>query len=220
MSVASMCTCVSFFGEAAATCLKKESSNLLDWLKDNGAYINEKLEVKQLVAGDSTTHGVFAKEDFGRGETVCRIPWELILKPKELTKDVSKVLGCGTIVSVREAMASDNMTPYAHYLLAQPKGGVPFWSEKGRELLMEMLESDREETEHLTEYDELPPHGVDDFFDEELTKVCTNIDFDDPMSMHAAMVVKARSDYVFMVPFYGECILVRSTMHCNVVIVH
>lgn len=78
---------------------------------------------------------------------------------------------------------------------------------------MEMLESDREETEHLTEYDELPPHGVDDFLDEELKEECKDIDFDDPLSMHAAMVVKARADYLFMVPFYGECICQRNLYH-------
>ena len=54
---------------------------LIDWLRDNGAYINEKLAIKQL--DPSFPRGIYALEDMEMGETVCKIPWSLILKPND-----------------------------------------------------------------------------------------------------------------------------------------
>mmetsp|Transcript_27124 Transcript_27124/g.58102 ORF Transcript_27124/g.58102 Transcript_27124/m.58102 type:complete len:431 (-) Transcript_27124:193-1485(-) len=178
------------------------SDVLIEWLRANGTYINEKLEVKRLVPNDPLSpRGVFATEDMDAGETLCSIPSKLIVKSrKELMEGIRPAnTHCGTIKAVMEAMSGDDITPYGQYLLHQPKGYLPaFWSEAGRDLLAEMLKSTR--SEQLTEYDELPPHGVQESLDD-LKEDCDG-DVDDPFYLQAAMLVNARADYEYMIPFY------------------
>jgi hypothetical protein len=108
-------------------------SQLLDWLHENGAYINEKVAVRHLVPDDPLSpRGVFATDDMDVGETVCRIPWNLILKPsdEEMETFVGKSNCSGTIEAVADAMSSGGKTPYGAYLLAQPKDyTAAFWSQ-------------------------------------------------------------------------------------------
>lgn len=177
------------------------SSNLISWLRANGAYINEKLVVKY----NGSYRGVFATQDMEMGETLCSIPSDLIIQPKELI-DGEQYTHCGTIRAVMEAMSGDDdttgITPYGKYLAAQPKGYLPaYWSESGRELLANMLRSKRE-TE-MTAYDELPPRGVQEMLDV-LKEECNPAGdlMNDPEYIFAAMLVSARADYDYMLPFY------------------
>ncbi|KAL3791410.1 hypothetical protein ACHAW5_005784 [Stephanodiscus triporus] len=179
-------------------------SQLLNWLHENGAYINEKVAVRHLVPGDSLSpRGIFATDDMDVGETVCRIPWNLILKPRD--KEMVTIVGksnctSGTIEAVADAMSSGGKTPYGAYLLAQPKDyTAAFWSQAARDLLHEMLLSKR--SNHLTELDQLPPRGIDDLIDDEI-KLCCNGRVNDPLFRQAAMLVMARADFHYMVPFY------------------
>jgi len=110
------------------------TAQLIDWLRDNGAYINEKLAIKQL--DPSLPRGLYAMEDMEAGETVCKIPWALILKPtaEELANGSvrEELSDCGTIEAVFHAITvdEDNMTPYGRYLLNRPKAyTAPFWSQ-------------------------------------------------------------------------------------------
>jgi hypothetical protein len=105
-------------------------SELLVWLRENGAYINEKLAVGHVVPGDPTSpRGVFASDDMDAGETVCVIPWDLMIMPSEVI-DPNKDDDCGTIDAIYHAMSEGGKTPYARYLLAQPKDYLPsFWSQ-------------------------------------------------------------------------------------------
>ncbi|KAL7552899.1 hypothetical protein ACHAWF_016148 [Thalassiosira exigua] len=176
------------------------TSQLLEWLNENGAYINEKLVVRHVVSDDpSSPRGVFATQSMEEGETVCRIPWNLIVKPRDWQwKDKGEVLDCGTIEEIKEMM-SNRMTPYGEYLLAQPKGYTPgFWSEAAMGLLNDMLDTDKDV--HETEYDGLPPHDIEDVLGD-IAEECDG-DIDDELYRHAAQMVKARGDYAFLVPFY------------------
>ena len=109
-----------------------------------------------------------------------------------------------------EAMSGDddddtndnNITPYGKYLAAQPKGYLPaYWSESGRELLANMLRSKREP--EMTAYDELPPRGVQEMIDV-LKQECNPAGdlLNDSQYIFAAMLVTARADYDYMLPFY------------------
>lgn len=177
------------------------ASDLIGWLRDNGAYINEKLEVRHLVPGDeSSPRGIFATEALDVGETLCRIPSNLVVKSSGELLEGEEWPHCSTIRAVIEAMSGDGATPYGRYLLSQPRNYLPgYWSDAGQELLLTMLEvtSGRE----LTEFDELPPHGIDEAFDE-IGEECKG-DISNPVYRHAAMMVQARADYEYMVPFYG-----------------
>ena len=108
------------------------TTELVDWLRDNGAYINDKLVIKQ--SDPSLPRGIYAMEDLEAGETICNIPWVLILKPsaEELAKAIEESSDCGTIESVFRAITADDdeMTPYGRYLLNQPRAyTAAFWSQ-------------------------------------------------------------------------------------------
>ena len=75
-------------------------------------------------------------EDMEAGEIVCKIPWELVLKPstEELAKGSERegLSDCGTIEAVFHAITADEdkITPYGRYLLHRPKAyTAPFWSQ-------------------------------------------------------------------------------------------
>ena len=110
-------------------------SELLDWLRENGAYINEKLAVGHVVPEDPTSpRGVFATDDMDAGETVCVIPWDLMIMPGEVI-DPSRDDDCGTIDAIYDAMSEGGKTPYARYLLDQPKDYLPsFWSQVSKSM--------------------------------------------------------------------------------------
>ena len=62
------------------------ATQLIHWLRANGAYINEKLTVRHVNPADVTSpRGVFALEDMDAGELLCHIPHTLLLKPREDT---------------------------------------------------------------------------------------------------------------------------------------
>lgn len=62
------------------------ATQLIHWLRTNGAYINEKLTVRRINPADVTSpRGVFALEDMDAGELLCHIPHTLLLKPSEDT---------------------------------------------------------------------------------------------------------------------------------------
>ena len=163
---------------------------MIDWLQANGAYINEKVAIRRMIVDDrSSPRGIFATHDMKAGETVCNIPWELIVKPSKQAYEEDN--DCGTIESAIEAMIHDDITPYGKYLLAQPQRYTPgLWSALGRDFLKKMLD------------DHLPPNGIDDFWDKEWEKEC-NGDISNPLHVHALMLVRARADYKYLVPFYG-----------------
>jgi len=108
------------------------STQLIHWLRANGAYINEKLTVRHVNPADVTSpRGVFALEDMDAGELLCHIPHTLLLKPREDTYldnlnkriklnnhndtndtddddveelDESEIFDCGAIDAVYDAM--------------------------------------------------------------------------------------------------------------------
>ena len=62
------------------------ATELIHWLRTNGAYINEKLIIRHVNPDDKTSpRGVFAMEDMDAGELLCHIPHTLLLKPSEDT---------------------------------------------------------------------------------------------------------------------------------------
>ena len=188
------------------------STNLISWLRDNGAYINEKLIIKY----NGKFRGVYATQDMEEGERLCSIPNHLIIQPTDELMEGEEHTYCGTIKAVMKAIGdddgdanTDNMTPYARILAAQPQGYLPaFYSKSGTELLDDMLWTSylgNPRREKMTipedEEDELPPHGLTDLLDE--LKECNNEHLiDDPRYMRASMLVMARADYDFMIPFY------------------
>jgi len=188
------------------------STNLITWLRDNGAYINDKLVVKY----NGVYRGIYATEDMAVGEQLCSIPSNLMIQPdkKEMMdeEDTTIYPHCNTINQVMKALSTNNdgnTNPYSEYLKAQPIGYLPtFWSDSAKELLITMLKSTQKEYQtdlvyYGLEYDELPPHGIQYKLDE-IQHEC-NVDdnmMDNPIYKQAAMLVTARGDYEYMIPYY------------------
>jgi len=183
------------------------STNLIAWLRDNGAYINDKLVVKY----NGVYRGIYATEDVEIGEQLCSIPSNLMIQPetKELMDEDKEAIypHCNTIKQVMKALNTnndDNTNPYGEYLKAQPIGYLPtFWSNSAKELLITMLKSTQKEYQtdldyYGLEYDELPPHGIQ-YKLAEIQYEC-NIDdemMNNPIYKQAAMLVTARGDYEY-----------------------
>ncbi len=170
-------------------------SDLITWLRANGSFINEKLQIRHVNANDpKSPRGLFALESLEEGETICNIPWDLMIKPIENSHSKSEQLDCGTINAVIEELSKSaaDMTPYGKYLLSQPRGyTLGFWSEEGQELFWEM-----------TNDEVLPPIWIEESV-EVWEEVCDG-DVENDDHVFAVMLVKARADYKYLVPFYGE----------------
>lgn len=186
------------------------TSNLIHWVRSNGGFVSEKIAFRHIDNDPNSPRGVFAVDDIEEGETLAIIPWELIIKSPE--RAAGKVAGkwshndCGVIQETLNAItASDNaITPYGKYLASQPLNyTVGFWTESGQDLFVEL-------TGGTLQVDNiLPPTDIDDQLIWEFKEAC-NGDITDPMAVQAAMLVRARSDYEYMVPIYGEiCCICR-----------
>lgn len=182
------------------------TSHLIQWVRDSGGYVNDKIIFRHVDDDDPTSpRGVFAVRDIDDGETLALIPWSIIIKSPD--KDDGKLKGgefsnddCAVIEATRRAMAAsdDDVTPYGRYLLSQPRNyTVGFWTEGGQELMVE-LTGGTYETDNV-----LPPTDIDDQLIYNFQELCGG-DLDDPLAVQAAMLVRARSDYEYMVPIYGE----------------
>lgn len=162
-------------------------SNLINWLQANGSFINDKLQIRHLNPNDpNSPRGLFALQPLEEGETICNIPWDLMIKPE------SEELDCGTINAVIEELSKSevDMSPYGKYLLSQPRGyTLGFWSQEGKQLFWEMTNGEK-----------LPPIWIEDFV-EEWEEECDG-DVENEDHVFAVMLVKARADYQYLVPFY------------------
>ena len=149
---------------------------------------SEKLFEVRFVRGD-TTYGINQFVDNGDG-TINDNATGLMWSHND----------CGVIQETLNAItASDNViTPYGKYLASQPLNyTVGFWTESGQDLFVEL-------TGGTLKVDNiLPPTDIDDQLIWEFKEAC-NGDITDPMAVQAAMLVRARSDYEYMVPIYGE----------------
>ena len=183
------------------------TSNLVQWVRQNGGFVSDKIIFRHINLNDSSSpHGVFAIRGIDKGETLALIPWNLIIKSPERAagkvKDQWSKDDCGVIEETRKALTASEMdiTPYGRYLLSQPQNyTVGFWTENGQELFVKLTGG------KLDEDNRLPPTDIDDQLVWDFEAACGG-NVSDPMAVQAAMLVRARSDYEYMVPIYGMMI--------------
>ncbi len=164
-------------------------TDLLEWLRANGAYINGKVGIEHANKDDpSSPLGLIALADMDADEMICYIPPHLIIGPQGSNPFDSD--DCKTIEATFEMLNAKETNAWARYLLAQtPRYTPEFWSDKGRAMLQEMTN------------DVLPPGFIDETIDE-LVELCHG-DITNPLYLHAAMMVKSRADFNILTPFYG-----------------
>lgn len=159
-----------------------------DWLSNNGAFIDERIELRRLDPGVPTSPwGVFATGTFEKSEVLVSIPWDLVVKPE----DVHQKGRCGTVQAVHDIM-KDGSNPYGQYLASQPRRYLPgFWSEEGRALLYDMLGENLPPFKYKMEGDwlfgcNISPSDMDS----------------DELKVHALMLTAARAESDFMIPLF------------------
>jgi hypothetical protein len=180
------------------------ASNLVQWVRNSGGFVSDKIAFRHINDDATSPRGVFAVQDIDENETLAIIPWDLIIKsPDRAAGKVDDRWShddCGVIQETLKTMTAseDDMTPYGKYLLSQPSNyTVGFWTESGQELFVKLTGG----TLYIDNV--LPPTDIDDQLIWEFQKACGG-DVTDPIAVQAAMLVRARSDYEYMVTIYGE----------------
>eukprot|EP00980_Cylindrotheca_fusiformis_P012889 scaffold3210_cov113-Cylindrotheca_fusiformis.AAC.1 len=161
-------------------------------------YFNPKLEIRTIPFTNGRM-GIFAKEIVEEDEVIAHIPWSLIIgtdeEEDEDDDDTDGILDCGTVRNLANELKlgeKSDYAPYINYLLAQREGQIPStWSEKGKELLMNVLGGNRG----------LPPSSAVDMLEVEWVEECKG-DPTDPIAVKAAELVFSKNDVGLMVPLY------------------
>mmetsp|Transcript_27066 Transcript_27066/g.33194 ORF Transcript_27066/g.33194 Transcript_27066/m.33194 type:complete len:443 (-) Transcript_27066:160-1488(-) len=176
------------------------TSNLIAWMKTNGAFISDKIEIQrfQPPGVDYKIRGVFAKEDLAKDEMILEVPWSLIVQPSPEDDEYDD---CSTMVNIFLDMKDDEGTPYGKYLKAQPRNYIrKFWSIEGQQLLRDMmgpLGPDYTPSDTSNFWRKRCGKRYNDKIFGASAKTTT-----DDLLLHAAMITLARADDYLMVPFY------------------
>lgn len=116
-----------------------------EWVKGNGGYINDKVDIRRI---NNYLTGMIATKDMGKGETICKIPKNLILNPNNATGTTSlrgSKPKCKRINYIHEIITKDQnlQNPYERYLAsrtAKAHHHLPlFWTSNAKELLEQLL---------------------------------------------------------------------------------
>jgi len=191
---------------------------LIQWLRENGGIVNEKIEIRRADLSDPTSRfGMFTSGDIKEKEILLAIPRDCLIT--DVPRDYSAVENddeddededdededdeeeeggteqCATIRNLIEEMKlgdDSHYAPYVNYLMAEPWGQLPSaWSEQGKSLFHEILES----TEDL-----LPPYAPTSLQDDYLDS-CEGSSRD-PFEVNAALMVAQRSWDDILIPVF------------------
>jgi hypothetical protein len=185
--------CISLASRA-----KPDDFGILEWVHNaEGGYYSPKQEFRYANPGDPTSvGGIFAKQRIVKGETVCKVPWERMIKSDDPTEEGQ--LCCGTANAVAREMRKGEISdyaPYVAYLNAQREDQLPSaWSKKGKALLQEILGGMGEATS-------IPPTEPTEWLEIDWYTRC-RADPSDTLAAKAALLVVQRSDDYLMIPAY------------------
>jgi len=152
---------------------------------------------KQQIRYENGMMGVFATERIEVGELLCSVPWNATINAGRKIKNPPHLV-CDTVRSLAKEMRlgeKSDYGPYVQYLLNQQVGQLPSaWSQPAKDLLLRVLDGDREG------YGALPPGDATNLLDDSWHSECGGVD--DPMENNAAMLVVQRAEDDLMVPVY------------------
>ncbi len=186
--------CISSASEA-----KPDDFGILEWVHNaEGGFYNPKQDFRYETPGDPTSvAGIFANERIEKGETLCKVPWQRLLKSDDSTENDGQ-LRCGTGRAVaREMRKAENsdFAPYVTYLNAQSEGQLPSaWSKKGKALLQEILGG-------TPLAPVIPPVEPTEWLDTDWYTGCSG-DPSNKLAAKAALLVVQRSYDGLMIPAY------------------
>eukprot|EP00571_Detonula_confervacea_P014899 CAMPEP_0172306364 /NCGR_PEP_ID=MMETSP1058-20130122/7441_1 /TAXON_ID=83371 /ORGANISM="Detonula confervacea, Strain CCMP 353" /LENGTH=540 /DNA_ID=CAMNT_0013018219 /DNA_START=146 /DNA_END=1768 /DNA_ORIENTATION=- len=192
--------------EAEDKNLSYDGSDLIEWINNNGGYIHPNARIGLDPTGQY--RGVFVKnveeeggtsEGIEEGDTVARIPWDLIIKPKNYSD--STYWSCEALHEIhRQFLLGDESpyAPYVNYLKNQPRGRIPAeWTDAGKQLLQTIQSKNGQDDESSNA---LPPKGNLKSFEETWIEECKGEDT--PLARAAYYQFTSRDEDTLMVPFY------------------
>lgn len=133
---------------------------VLEWIHNaEGGYFNPKQELRKIENSTQSPLGVFAVEDIEEGELLMQVPWDLIIKSNDHEEEGQ--MCCGTVEAVLKEMKlgeDSKFHPYPMYLRSQPDDDLPSnWSEKGKDLLYEIVGVPQGNDPRTVDFDSIPP---------------------------------------------------------------
>jgi len=177
---------------------------ILEWIDNaEGGYFNPKQQLQKIENSTQSPIGVFAVEDIAEGELLLQVPWDYIIKSHD--KKEEGQMCCGTVAAVLKEMKLGDKSkyhPYPEYLKSQPEDFLPSnWSEKGKDLLYEIVGLPSGNDPRTADFDSIPPEEPIEWLEIDYHQKCQG-SRRDPMANHAALLVVQRSDDYIMIPGY------------------
>jgi hypothetical protein len=148
--------------DAASNAMDAHVQDMVAWLRDQGGYFNEKLQIRRADPSDPTSYfGVFATESIPSMESLMSIPASSMIRTIQQEyhswEEEWDVLCDLTHVLLKELKLGEksHFAPYVKYLLGQERGQIPAtWTEPGKELLREVLSASTHKN-HVTDWIEM-----------------------------------------------------------------
>lgn len=154
-----LCNALLLLASAAAetssdTCsiaVEQHAKDVVDWLRSEGGFFNDKLEVRRADPSDPTSYlGVFATDTIQPKEALLTVPASSMIRAVEDEQPISDeeytdALCDLTHVVLKELRSGEqsHFAPYVKYLLDQEEGQLPAsWTEAAKELMREIVDAD------------------------------------------------------------------------------
>jgi hypothetical protein len=134
--------------DVANNAMDTHVQDMVAWLRDQGGYFNEKLQIRRADPSDPTSYfGVFATESIPSMESLMRVPASSIIRSILLEDSPyakHDVVLCDlTHVLMKELKLGEksHFAPYINYLLGQERGQIPAtWTEPAKALFREAFD--------------------------------------------------------------------------------
>jgi len=181
------------------SCAAKENASeihreLIEWMREEDAFVGEKQEVRLLNSRDPWSgYGVFATKRIEAKEKLLSVPFDIFLH-SNVEEGSEYRMPCGTIKQLLEEMDKGDeseFAPYVRYLQSIANVDIlpDGWSNAGQEMLSELLGK------------KLPPQDYDGFWLDEWTDDDSCDGENDPHEKEVALLVMKLMEDGYMVPY-------------------
>jgi hypothetical protein len=149
--------------DAASDAMDAHVQDMVAWLRDQGGYFNEKLQIRRADPSDPTSYfGVFATESIPSMELLMSVPPSSMIRSIQQeyhSEEENIAVLCElTHVLMKELKLGEKsyFAPYVKYLLGQETGQIPAtWTEPAKELLRQVVSPSARRTHVLTDWIEM-----------------------------------------------------------------
>lgn len=189
----------------AASATDEVMSNIVQWVRSEGGYFNDKIEIRRVDPNDSSSFfGVFANSAIDAQEILMGIPQECYIDIFDEAKDTeiedwnqsislyhkNMCMLCHKLITEMKLGDESQFAPYVAYLKTQKPGQLPVnWSEAGKNLLRHVLKPGSDGVDWIDKY-YLKSHSE------------LNCIVDDPFEIHMMEITVQRSYDTALIPIW------------------